>query len=133
VEDIADNQDPLALGFGKFFPEREGVQQRLGRVGVRAVAGKILRDEVRHLAFQREFLAARLARLTPAAQRLWSWQFAVVHALTAAAVAWDHRRCLRALGVEPVEFRRRAAAARAAFARRLERDLATAELQACVS
>jgi hypothetical protein len=70
----------------------------------------------------------RLARLTPAAQRLWSWQFAVVHPLTAAAVAWDHRRCLRALGVEPVEFRRRAA-----FARRLERDLATAELQACVS
>lgn len=100
---------------------------------VRAVAGKILRDEMQHLAFQREFLAARLARLTPPAQRLWAWQFAAVHALTAAAVAWDHRRCLRALGLEPAEFRRRAAAARAAFARRLQRLLATAELQPCVS
>lgn len=100
---------------------------------VRAVAGKILRDEVQHLAFQREFLAARLARLTPAAQRLWSWQFAAVHALTAAAVAWDHRRCLRALGVEPAEFRRRAAASRAVFARRLQRLLTLAEAQACVS
>ncbi len=100
---------------------------------VRAVAGKILRDEMQHLAFQREFLVERLARLTPAAQRLWLWQFATVHALTAAAVAWDHRRCLRALGVEPVEFCRRAAAARAAFARRLERLLATPEAQACVS
>ena len=100
---------------------------------VRAVAGKILRDEMQHLAFQREFLAARLARLTPAAQRLWTWQFAAVHALTAAAVAWDHRRCLRALGMAPVEFRRRAAAARSAGARRLERLLATPEAQACVS
>lgn len=99
---------------------------------VRTVAGKILRDEVQHLAFQREFLAARLARLTPAAQRLWSWQFAAVHAFTAAAVAWDHRHCLRALGVEPAEFRQRATAARAAFVRRLERGLAAAELQACV-
>jgi rubrerythrin len=100
---------------------------------VRAVAGKILRDEVQHLAFQREFLAARLARLTPAAQRLWSWQFAAVHAFTAAAVAWDHRHCLRVLGVESAEFRRRATAARAAFVRRLERLLATPEAQACVS
>ncbi len=100
---------------------------------VRAVAGKILRDEVQHLAFQREFLAARQARLTPAAQRLWTWQFAAVHALTAAAVAWDHRHCLRALGVAPAEFRQRAASARTAFARRLERLLATPELQPCVS
>ncbi len=100
---------------------------------VRAVAGKILRDEVQHLAFQREFLATRLARLMPMAQRLWAWQFAAVHAFTAAAVAWDHRRCLRALGVTRGEFRSRAVAARAAFGRRLERDLARAELQPCVS
>jgi hypothetical protein len=100
---------------------------------VRVVAGKILRDEVQHLAFQREFLAARLVRLKPAAQRLWVWHFAAVHALTAAAVAWDHRRCLRVLGLEPVEFRRRAAVAQSTFARRLQRLLATAEAQACVS
>lgn len=106
---------------------------RAGDPAVRMVAGKILRDEVSHLAFQREFLAARLLRLTPAAQRLWCWQFVAVHAVTAAAVAWDHRHCLRALGMTTAEFRRRSGMACAAFVRRLRSQLAAAETQAAVS
>lgn len=87
--------------------------------GVRRMSHKILRDEMKHLQFQREFLAERVADFSPLARALWLAQFRVVHAVTVAVVAWDHRRCLRALGWSPREFRARAARARARFLARL--------------
>lgn len=90
---------------------------------VQQVAKKLLRDEMGHLAFQRDFLFERLRTLTPAMQRLWRWQFQAIHLATASVVSWDHRHCLRGLGVTPADFRARAARCWQSFQARLERRL----------
>ncbi|HCN29525.1 MAG TPA: hypothetical protein DIT64_12395 [Verrucomicrobiales bacterium] len=87
---------------------------------VRVMARKILQDETRHLEFQREFLSERLATFSPAGRWLWRLQFEAVHAVTAAVVAWDHRHCLKALGVGLPEFFERTRKAWAVFQRRLD-------------
>lgn len=90
---------------------------------VNTVAKKILRDEMGHLSFQRDFLFERLKTLTPAMLRLWRWQFQAVHFATAFVVSWDHRDCLRSLGVTPADFRTRARRCWQNFQTRLERRL----------
>lgn len=98
---------------------------------VQTVAKKLLRDEMGHLSFQRDFLFERLNTLTPAMQRLWRWQFQAIHLATAVVVAWDHRDCLRGLGVTPADFRARAAQCWENFQSRLERRLREFESQEC--
>ncbi len=90
---------------------------------VQTVAKKLLRDEMGHLSFQRDFLFERLKTLTPAMQRLWRWQFQIIHLGTAFVVSCDHRDCLRALGVTPADFRSRAIRCWNTFQTRLERRL----------
>ena len=91
---------------------------------VKVAARKILADEMKHLQFQREFLHSRLLRLSPLMRRLWRAQFHVIHRVTAAVVAWDHRHCLQAHGMTAHDFRRRAAASWTRFMRRLDAALA---------
>lgn len=90
---------------------------------VHVAARKILADEMKHLQFQREFLHSRLLRMSPLVRRVWRMQFHLIHRVTAAVVAWDHRRCLRAHSISPHEFRRRAAASWTRFMRRLDAAL----------
>jgi len=90
---------------------------------VQTVARKLLRDEMGHLSFQRDFLFERLKTLTPAMQRLWCWQFRFIHLGTAWIVAWDHRACLRALDITPAGFRARASRCWRNFQARLEHRL----------
>ncbi len=96
---------------------------------VQTVAKKLLRDEIGHLSFQRDFLFERLKLLPPAVQRLWRWQFRAIHFVTAIVVAWDHRDCLRALKITPSDFRARAVKCWRSFQSRLERRLNEAEEQ----
>ncbi len=96
---------------------------------VRTVSKKLLRDEMGHLAFQRDFLFERLKTLTPAMQKVWRLQFQAIHRATAAVVAWDHRDCLRGLGVTQADFQTRAARCWQSFQSRLERRLEAFELQ----
>ncbi len=100
---------------------------RVDDPAVRVMARKILRDEMKHLAFQREFLSERLVTFSPAGRWLWRLQFEVIHTITAAVVAWDHRRCFRALGLGLREFETRARKARETFQRRLEAQVAALE------
>lgn len=97
---------------------------------VQTVAKKLLRDEMGHLSFQRDFLFERLKTLTPAMQRLWRWQFQTIHFATACVVSWDHRDCLRSLNVAPADFRSRAVRCWESFQSRLERRLHEHESQA---
>lgn len=90
---------------------------------VQTVAKKLLRDEMGHLSFQRDFLFERLKTLTPAMQRLWRWQFQFIHFATSQVVAWDHRDCLRVLNITPADFRARAVQCWQNFQSRLERRL----------
>lgn len=96
---------------------------------VQTVAKKLLRDEMGHLSFQRDFLFERLKPLTPTMQRLWRWQFQAIHFATACVVSWDHRDCLRSLNVPPAGFRARAMRCWQSFQSRLERRLREAETQ----
>lgn len=89
---------------------------------VRTMARKVVRDEVKHLAFQRAFLSERLAEFSPRLRRAWALQFKAIHWLTTLVVAWDHGDCLRALGVTQRAWRLRCADALADFERRLWRQ-----------
>ncbi|MCA1964428.1 MAG: ferritin-like domain-containing protein [Prosthecobacter sp.] len=90
---------------------------------VKKIAHKLLRDEMRHLEFQRDFLSERVVTLSPVGRWLWRAQFQAIHAITAAVVAWDHRRLLRALGLAPDDFRRRCLQGWRRFQQRLEHRL----------
>jgi hypothetical protein len=93
---------------------------------VRTVAQKILRDEMKHLEFQRQFLGERVATFPPLGRWLWRVQFQAIHKVTAAVVSWDHRHCLRALGMKPPEFRQRASLSWRRFQERLGRVISSA-------
>jgi len=86
---------------------------------VRLVARKLLADEMKHLVFQRQFLTERLRDLPPMLQHLWRWQFICVHRIATWVVAWDHADCLRAIGMTPLQFRRRAAETIDTFSKKL--------------
>lgn len=58
---------------------------------VQAASREILRDEIHHLAFQRDFLSGRISMLPPLARLLWTLQFRLIHGAVARIVAWDHR------------------------------------------
>lgn len=96
---------------------------------VQTVAKKLLRDEMGHLSFQRDFLFERLKTLTPAMQCLWRWQFRFIHFATTQVVSWDHRNCLRALNVKPSDFCARATQCWQNFQSRLEHRLRTLDVQ----
>lgn len=89
--------------------------------GVRQVSHKLLRDEMKHLEFQRQFLAERLRELTPATRKLWRLQFRLIHRFVAAVVSFDHRDCLRVVQVTPAAFRSRCTQSLERFMDRLER------------
>ncbi|MGV3663079.1 MAG: hypothetical protein ACO1TE_23035 [Prosthecobacter sp.] len=97
---------------------------------VQTVAKKLLRDEIGHLSFQRDFLFERLKTLTPAMQKVWRLQFQAIHVGTAAVVAWDHRECLRGLGVTQADLRARAIRCWESFQARVQRKLQAFEDQA---
>ncbi|TDU70611.1 hypothetical protein EI77_02658 [Prosthecobacter fusiformis] len=87
---------------------------------VRNACRQILRDEMKHLEFQRQFLAERLATFSPIGRYLWNCQFRLIHALTTRVVAWDHRACLKALGMSRDSFVQRCHQAHERFQARLD-------------
>lgn len=91
---------------------------------LRRVAHKLLRDEMKHLEFQRDFLSERVATFNKLGRVLWRLQFQAIHAVTAHVVAWDHRHALKALGARPEDFRRRCLQAWRRYLERLERQVA---------
>ncbi|MBB5039265.1 ferritin-like domain-containing protein [Prosthecobacter dejongeii] len=93
---------------------------RVPDAAVKAACRQILRDEMKHLEFQRQFLAERVATFTPVGRYLWRCQFQVIHALTTRVVAWDHRQCLKALGMSFSGFVQRCRESQERFQARLD-------------
>lgn len=87
---------------------------------VRSCCHKILRDEMRHIAFHTSFFQKRLASMPRPLRRLWRSGFKACHRITATLVAWDHHRLLRSLGVGQGEFVRLTLKAGQRFLRRLD-------------
>ena len=71
---------------------------------IRKVCGKILADEVRHIAFHSEFFRQRNRNKLPASAALWSIQFQAIFIATERAVWIDHGRCLLSFGVSRQKF-----------------------------
>jgi len=87
---------------------------------IHKVSGKILADEVRHIAFHSEFFRSQNRYRLPLSSALWSLQFQTLFVATERAVWSDHGRCLRAFGVERRHF---SALARSSCRRFLESTL----------
>ncbi len=71
---------------------------------IHKVTGKILADEVHHVAFHSEFFRWQNRHRLPFSSTLWSLQFQAIFVATERAVWSDHGRCLRAFGVERHHF-----------------------------
>jgi len=95
--------------------------RRCPELAVRICCRKILADEMRHLAFHAEFLRERLEEKPAWWRGLWRMQFRIFNLATCAVVAWDHRACLRAIGLDAREFARMAWRTGVRFLRRLEK------------
>ncbi|SKA90087.1 hypothetical protein SAMN02745166_01658 [Prosthecobacter debontii] len=94
---------------------------------VHSACRQILRDEMKHLEFQRQFLAERVASFSPVGRYAWATQFRWIHAITVRVVAWDHRDCLRSLGVTQQAFVKRCHQAHESFQNRLDNLIANLE------
>lgn len=90
---------------------------------VKQVSHKLLRDEMKHLEFQRQFLAERLQEFSPALRRLWCLQFRLIHRFVAGVVSFDHSDCLGAIDVSPAAFRSRCTQSLERFMDRLEKKI----------
>ncbi len=97
---------------------------------IHRVSGKILADEVRHIAFHGEFFRSRNRRRLPLSGGLWSLQFQAIFLATERAVWLDHGRCLRSFGVSREGFR---GSARGSCRRFLEAVLAPTARRASAS
>lgn len=87
---------------------------------VRVCCHKILRDEMRHIAFHTSFFQERLAVMPPGLRGLWRLVFRACHLITATVVAWDHRYLLYSLDMSQLEFIRLTLKAGQRFLRRLD-------------
>jgi hypothetical protein len=96
---------------------------------VKQVSHKLLRDEMKHLEFQRQFLAERLQEFSPALRRLWCLQFRLIHRFVAGVVSLDHRDCLQAIEVSPAAFRSRCTQSLERFMDRLESKISASDAQ----
>lgn len=75
---------------------------------IRSLCGKIVRDEVQHIAFHRDFFRRLHAARLPVASAVWELQFQFIFAATEGVVWSDHGKCLTALGISKTEFSRKA-------------------------
>lgn len=65
---------------------------------MRSVCRRLVRDEVNHITFHREFLAARVGAAGPLWRFLWEAQFRALLCAVRWVLWWDHRRCLGLFG-----------------------------------
>lgn len=84
------------------------IYQHITDPSIRSLCGKILRDEVQHIAFHRDFFREIHATRLPVASALWDLQFQVLFAATEIVVWADHGKCLRALGITRSEYTKKA-------------------------
>ena len=93
---------------------------------IKSVCGKIVRDEVQHIAFHVDFYRHRhrIERRSPFLVGIWTWQFRAVFALVQQVVWWDHGEALQSIGVTRRHFLRRSWGACESFLQRVNRGLA---------
>ena len=94
---------------------------------LRAVCRRILLDERGHVAFHRATLSHEFARMPAPARSAAVLGWRTFVAITAAVVAWDHRKVLDLAGVSRRAFRGEVRAAARELARAVRRDTATAD------
>ena len=74
---------------------------------IQKCCARLVRDEVRHIAFHAEFFRERFEGWTPFSVRLWKAQFRVLFWMAALLVWANHRPALLALGIHRSLYTRR--------------------------
>jgi len=66
---------------------------------IQRCCARLVKDEIKHIAFHAEFFRERLESWLPAAIRVWRMQFRFLFQLAAWLVWWNHRPAFFALGI----------------------------------
>ena len=75
---------------------------------IKSMCQKVLRDEVKHIAFHEEFFRLNQRRWLPISSTIWSLQFQAVFMCVERAVWLDHGKCLTSFGITKRDFRAKA-------------------------
>jgi len=75
---------------------------------IRSLCGEILRDEIQHVAFHRDFFREVHGGRLPITTAIWALQFQAIFAATEVVVWADHGKCLHEFGVTRREFQGKA-------------------------
>ncbi len=88
------------LGLGYYA----NVRRYSGDPVIESLCSRLVRDEVRHIAFHIDFLRERLREVSRVFKTAWSLQFRTLFAVVQRVVWHDHGRCLGTLGVKRRSF-----------------------------
>ncbi len=80
---------------------------------------RLVRDEIKHIAFHAEFFHERFATWSPLAVRVWKWQFQTLFRVAEMIVWSNHRSAFVGLGVDKAVFQKRCRASFTDFIRQI--------------
>lgn len=86
---------------------------------IQACCARLVRDEIKHIAFHAEFFRERFESWCPVAIRLWKAQFRTLFFLAETLVWSNHRPAFRALGITKTQFQLRCRASHHDFIRQI--------------
>jgi hypothetical protein len=86
---------------------------------IQQCCARLVRDEIKHIAFHAEFFHERFAPWSRLAVRVWQWQFKTLFRIAEMIVWSNHRQALTGLGVDKALFQKRCRASFADFIRQI--------------
>ena len=73
--------------------------RQVPEAAIQRCCARLVKDEIKHIAFHAEFFRERFESWTPAAVGIWRMQFRFLFQLAAWLVWWNHRPAFVALGI----------------------------------
>ncbi len=95
------------------------LSQHVPEPAIQQCCTRLVRDEIKHISFHAEFFHERFAGWSPAAVRVWKWQFATLFHAAKMLVWANHRAAFAGLGVDKALFQQRCHASLADFIRQI--------------
>ena len=86
---------------------------------IQRCCGRLVKDEIKHIAFHAEFFRQRFESWSPGAVRVWRMQFRFLLQLAAWLVWWNHRPAFVALGISRALYAGRCRASLVDFLRQI--------------
>jgi hypothetical protein len=93
--------------------------QRVPEPAIQQCCSRLVRDEIKHIAFHAEFFHERFTAWSRLAVRVWQWQFKMLFRVAEKIVWSGHRNALAGIGVDKATFQKRCRASFADFIRQI--------------